>query len=99
MTVRPMAGTAPTITARIRDVDGDLADPTTVAFTVLAPDDTQATYTYGVDAEVVKEATGVYSLTTVFADPGRWVVHVATTGALIVTEELAVAVRAAEVTP
>ena len=47
-------------TGTFTDENGDAHDPTTVLFSVKNPAGTTTTYTYGVDAALVKDSTGVY---------------------------------------
>jgi hypothetical protein len=42
------------------DLDGDALDPTVVIFKFKDPSDNETTYTYGVDAELVKSTIGNY---------------------------------------
>lgn len=51
---------------------GAAYDPTTVTVTVTEPDGVQTTYTYGVDSEVVKSATGTYYIIVAGAKPGQY---------------------------
>lgn len=47
-------------------------DPTTVTFDYRKPGGTQATWTYGTDAEVVKSSTGVYYVDLTLDTAGEW---------------------------
>jgi hypothetical protein len=40
--------------------EGTLADPTTVVFTILSPDNVEQTFQYGVDSNVIKHDVGIY---------------------------------------
>lgn len=53
---------------------GAVVDPSTVSITVRAPSTTVTTYTYGTDAEVIKEATGKYLYRLNLSEEGtyRW---------------------------
>lgn len=66
------------VTATIRDRDGALVDPGTVAFTITDPaaDDTTLTYPA---AGVTRVSTGVYRLTFTVEADGQHFVTVATT--------------------
>lgn len=60
-----LRGEAITIVERFWTIDpvtevATLADPTTVTFTVEAPDGTQTVYVYGVDGNVTRDSQGVY---------------------------------------
>lgn len=65
------------VTTATFTLDGVATDPTAVTVGVEAPDKTLTLYTAGVDAQLVKDGTGAYHLTTVPALPGdyfvRWV--------------------------
>lgn len=55
------------------DNDTDAAmDPNTVNFKVREPDGTTTTYEYGVDGEVVKNATGDYEMIVKPDSAGTW---------------------------
>jgi hypothetical protein len=68
-------------------VDGVLADPTTVVFQLKDPDDIITTYTYGVDAEVINPAVGVYYLDVIVSKPLTWWYRVVGTGVVIAAVE------------
>lgn len=56
------------VSVRFRSaVDGSAVDPTTVVCKVKNPSNVEIVYTYGVDAELVKESTGNYHV-DIFAD-------------------------------
>ena len=46
------------ITAKIKSLDGDLADPTTLTFSIKEPNGTITSYTWSSDAEVVRVGVG-----------------------------------------
>lgn len=58
-------GDKPVITATFRNTAEVLTDPTTVVFLWQTPDYVEATYTYGVAAEVTRTSLGVFA----FAPP------------------------------
>lgn len=64
-------------------VAGVNTDPTVVTFKIRVPSGTVTTYVYGVDAQLVKSATGVYYVdyTTTAAGDHAW--RMAGTGAAI----------------
>lgn len=69
------------VTATFLDIDGILADPDNVTFSVRDPEGTLATYTYP-SSEVAKISTGVYALTLVPTLPGSYGVRVDGTSAV-----------------
>lgn len=74
------SGTAVTITETF-SVLGVPTDPTTVTFTVQAPDGTETTYVFGVAPEVTNPSPGVYVLDLpALSDPGVYLYQVVGTG-------------------
>lgn len=67
-------------TFTVNDVN---TDPTTVVFSLLDPDLIQTDYTYGVDAEVVKSAVGVYYMDVTVTKSHTWYYKIVGTGACI----------------
>ena len=64
-----------------RDTDSNLIDPSAVYLFVKNPDDTETTWIYGVNAEVVKDSTGTYySLLDTTDLVGLWVCEAYSTG-------------------
>lgn len=61
-------------------VDGADTDPTTITFYIKEPDGTETAYTY-VNAEIFKEATGIYYKDVVLDAEGRWACRAVGTGA------------------
>lgn len=53
-------GDKPRLTATFEDADGTDTDPTAVLFKFVDPSGNATTYTFGVDAELVKSAVGIY---------------------------------------
>jgi hypothetical protein len=47
-------------------------DPDTVILKVQDPDEIETSYTYGVDAEVIKDSVGVYHLDVLANKSGTW---------------------------
>jgi hypothetical protein len=47
-------------------------DPTAVMCDVLTPSSVTTTYVYGVDVELVKVSTGLYTLSVEATEPGEW---------------------------
>ena len=54
------------------DSDGNATDPAAVYFKFTDPSGNTATYTYGVDAELVKSATGIYYVDIDCDESGSW---------------------------
>lgn len=74
--------------AEFRDVDGFVADPTTVTLAVLRPGDTES-----IDVGTAQDATGVYHGDHEPDTAGTWTYRFAGTGALVAAEEGTFAVR------
>jgi hypothetical protein len=55
-----------------RDVDGELIDPATVVCMVKKPDGAETSYTYGVDAGVVRDEAAVYHFWIATPDAGTY---------------------------
>lgn len=51
---------------------GTAVDPTTVKFRIRKPDRSIDFYTYGVDAEVIKDSTGNYHMDILIDQSGTW---------------------------
>ena len=83
-------GDQPTVTATIRDIDGDLADPTAVTVDFIDPSGTQTD-----GGAATSSSTGIYTWTFPDAldDWGRWRVKFYATGTLVAAEEIIVLVR------
>lgn len=71
MTYR-VPGNSSTLTGTFTNTAGVAADPTTVSVIVEEPDGTTTTYVYGVDAEVTRTGTGVYTYTQIYDSAGQW---------------------------
>ena len=60
---------------------GDVAvDPTAVIFKYKPPSSATVTYTFGVDAELVKSATGIYYVDVSATESGQWWHEFSSTG-------------------
>lgn len=55
-----LAGNVVQVYNKFKDKHGTLINPTAVEVTIRYPDLSETTFVYGVDAEVVRESTGVY---------------------------------------
>lgn len=73
-----------TATFEVSDV---ATDPTAVTFKVRVPAGTITTYVYGVDAQLVKSATGVYYVDYTTANEGIHAWRMAGTGTVVAAEE------------
>ena len=60
------------VSASFTDASGNAVDPDTVYCDITAPDGTKTTYTYGTDAEVVRDSAGNYHLDVDVTAAGRW---------------------------
>lgn len=81
------------LTATFRDINGQLADPTTVTFRMTTPDGATTEYGYGVDAELVRDSLGVYRVDWTVTQPGRHHYRWAGDGDVVVAEETSFTVR------
>jgi len=62
------------------DEDGVAVDPDAVLFQLRTPPGVYTTYTYGVDAELVKEGVGIYYVVVDADEVGAWLVRFYSTG-------------------
>ncbi len=69
--------------ATFADINGVLADPTTVTFRIKAPDGTVTTYVYGVNMQLVKSATGDYYVAWTWTSAGVWLYSFTGEGAAV----------------
>lgn len=77
-----------TATGRFTTVSsGALTDPTTVTATVQIPGGTKTTYTYGVDSEMAKSSTGIYTCTFTPSSAGKWIVKFTGAGAVVAVNQ------------
>jgi hypothetical protein len=68
------------VTATFTNAAGTVADPAAVTARYRSPSGTTTTLTYGVDAELVKESTGVYHVDISASESGTWSYRFASTG-------------------
>lgn len=61
---------------------GGAVDPTSVAFSYLGPGAQQGSYTYGVDAELVRASAGSYYVDVPAAVAGEWQIRFVGAGAV-----------------
>lgn len=85
------------LSCEIRNENGDLADPTTLVFTMREPDDVVTEYLYGTDAELVRDTLGIYHVYWDCAQSGfhRW--RFEADGEITVAEEAGFTVRRSQV--
>ena len=74
-------------TVTFKNLSGVDTDPTAVTFNLLEPDGTVTNYVYGVDAELVKSATGIYYVDYTSDQPGRHLYRFVGTGTVAQTVE------------
>ena len=67
-------------TGTFTDSDGNAQDPTAVLFAFTTPAGVLTTYTYGVDAELIKSATGVYYADLAITESRTWRYRLYATG-------------------
>ena len=84
--------------ATFKNLSQVLTDPTTVVVTVRDASGNGATYTYGVDAAVEKEGTGVYHIDVEPDEKGIWRCRWSGMGAIKTAEEHSFVVRTRRVT-
>jgi hypothetical protein len=87
-------GTSVDVTSNVYDVDGDLANPTTMIVYLRAPDGSQEDYVFGVDSEVTNPSTGVWVFSTPPLNQVKkwWVAFVGAGGDVTVTDEISIEV-------
>lgn len=81
----------------IRDEDDVLADPTTLIFKMIEPDQTYTEYEYGTDEELVKDSTGKYHVYWDCITPGIHYWRYEATGSVVAAEEADFYVRKSKV--
>lgn len=77
-------------------VSGVATDPTAVLFKTQDPSGNETTYTFGVDANVVKSSVGNYYADWTLDEEGRWYYRWEGTGTVIAAAEHALEVRDSE---
>lgn len=65
-------GTSVEVAADYHQPNGDLFDPDTVVLKIRAPDKSERTYTYGVDAIIVRDVAGKYHAWLLPDQTGEW---------------------------
>jgi hypothetical protein len=68
------------VTGTWEDSAGVDTDPTALTFAFTDPSANTTTYTYGVDAELVKSAVGIYCVDVSIDEHGTWRYRFASTG-------------------
>ena len=92
--LRPHVGGTVRISAEFYNAAGVLTDPTTVTFYAKGPSFTnEESFVFGVDAEVVKDATGQYHADFTFTGAGAHWFRTKGTGTVATAEEVRVKVR------
>jgi hypothetical protein len=82
-----IVGNQKAIAVTFYNSSGAVADPTGVTFKFRTPAGTVTTYTYGVDSELVKDATGQYHVLITASLAGIYQWRFAGTGAVIAAIE------------
>lgn len=90
-------GDGPFVTCTFKNISDVATDPTTVTATVLEPDGTTTTYSYGTDAALERTATGIYRLRVTFDVAGEWAVKFFGTGTIVAAAETIIRVRTSAV--
>lgn len=80
------------------DLSDTNTDPTTVIVKIQDPSGDVETLEYGVDADVIKSATGIYYVDRTIDEAGVWWQRWTGAGALIVAQEDSILVQAQQVT-
>jgi hypothetical protein len=89
-------GQKKTITVTFRNAAGTAADPTGVTLEIRNPSTgARTTYTYGVDAALVKDTTGVYHYDVTLSAAGDWVFRWVGSGTIVAVDEGVISVRKA----
>jgi hypothetical protein len=70
-----LAGTTVRSSASFTNIAGAAADPPTVIVTWLHPDGTTEAFTYGTNAEVVRDSIGHFHCDLLVEDLGQWAVR------------------------
>ena len=90
-------GTRIRVSAQFKNASNMLADPTTVTVRLDPPAADTHSYVYGVDSEVVKEATGNYHLDFLADAAGDWAYEWQGTGTVETAQDAILTVSASEV--
>lgn len=83
-------------TGTFKDSAGNLVDPSVVKFRVRTPAAVVTEYTYGVNADLVKDSTGVYHFDIVLSTSGLWKYRWVSTGIGAAAKVVSLDVAAAE---
>lgn len=81
------------LTGTFTDADGVATDPTAITIRIKTPARVETTYTYGVDAGVERDSTGVYHIDVDITQVGTWFYRWAGTGAVKAAQENVLTVR------
>ena len=83
-------------TVTFRNISDVLTDPTTIIIRTKTTADVEASFTYGVDAEVIKSSTGIYYMDITTTAAGNYFYRGVGTGTLVAAGESFFVVRASE---
>ena len=76
-----LVGNVVQVYAKFKDKHGTLIDPSSLNVKIKKPDLTEATYTYGIAVQVVKESTGIYYINIdTTGQTGTWYAKWTSTG-------------------
>ena len=75
------------LTCTFKNLAGADTDPTAISFKMMVPDGTVTAYVFGVDAELVKSATGIYYVDWITDQAGRHLYRFIGTGTVAQTVE------------
>ncbi len=75
------------LSAMVKDADDVLTDPTSLVLTIKDPSGTKTVYTYGTDAELVKDSVGMYHFDLTFDKSGIWRYRFVATGGVDQAEQ------------
>ena len=90
-------GDAPWVKVTFRDTNGIATDPSSVTAAISRPSGVVDSYSYGVDAELVRLGSGVYRIRVSLGEAGEWVVRMAGVGVVESAAEMLLRVQASGV--
>lgn len=98
--ISPVAGSLVTLTVTIKDPAGQLIDPTTLKVVYRVRSRPPVSFTYGVDAALIRDGVGLYHVDVDSTDQaGPWTAEVITTGVGQGADDTAFKVMELPITP